>query len=394
MATASKRITSQSIRENAKKDHSPKWDNANTWSGPQFKAHYRDAMSYYNLNFSGKDLKPKVLEWMAHVKYDKKLIAAFKKTKDWRSNLTMGAIASCLLRGMPAVHAGFNEGRDTSAWLRKEIEIIIEEGKDDIEVVAEDKTKTVAAPTPNIQDRIREQAVQMSEELFDAVENFIEDAEKFDPKAFKIVNLLRGKGAKAAHARYIKSFFVSHYNELMELSSGNAHEQLREAYKHRPRKHVKKIVEFYETLFAACEQISAEAKVLKKPRAKKIKPAEDLVKKIKFKVSDDKLGITSVPPSGIVGAQGVVVFHTITRKIGYYIAKTSAGLSVKGASIIEFTEKSVQKTLRKPAEQIKEYKEQNTQRRFEAWFTKSVKTTETALNGRLNEDIIILKIYK
>ena len=145
---------------------------------------------------------------------------------------------------------------------------------------------------------------------------------------------------------------------------------------------------------ATCEQIAAEQKVLKKPRAAKVKPAEELVKKLKFMLSDTKLGITSAPPTTIVGAQSVVVYNTKTRKIGYYIARTSAGFSVKNSSIVNFTEKSTQKTLRKPAEQMKEFKDQNTQKRVETWFIKNVKTTETLLNGRFSEDTIILKVYK
>jgi hypothetical protein len=154
-----------------------------------------------------------------------------------------------------------------------------------------------------------------------------------------------------------------------------------------------KLIDFYEGIAQACEQLSAEAKVLKKPRAKKIKPAEELVKKVKFKAVDDKLGIVSVPVAGIIGAQGAVVYNTKTRKIGVYIAKTSAGLGVKGASISEFTDKSIQKTLRKPEVQLKEFKEQNTQKRVETWFAK-IKTTDMVMNGRLNEDTIILRLFK
>ena len=101
-----------------------------------------------------------------------------------------------------------------------------------------------------------------------------------------------------------------------------------------------------------------------------------------------------MPPAQLIGAQNAVVFNTKTRKIGYYISTSSAGLTVKGTSLINFTEKSSQKTLRKPEVQLKEFKEQNTQKRVENWFTKNVKTTETVLNGRLNEDIVILKVFK
>jgi uncharacterized glyoxalase superfamily protein PhnB len=205
--------------------------------------------------------------------------------------------------------------------------------------------------------------------------------------------LLKGKGAKAAHTRFIKSYFQRSIDELTELSSGQADEQLKEAYKHVSRKNVNKLIAFYESIFAACEQIAAEQKVLKKPRAKKVKPAEDLVKKMKFMLSDTKLNITSVPPATIIGAQAAIVYNTKTRKIGIYGAKTSAGLSVKGTSIIDFTEKSTQKTLRKPLDQLKEFKEQNTQRRAETWYA-GIKTTSVQLNGRMSEDIVILKVYK
>lgn len=398
MATATKtrKTAIQKVREHSKRDHSPKWDGCESWTATQFTAHFREAMKYYNLEHSGKDLKPKVIDWMGRNDFDKDQISAFKRTKDWRCNVTMGAIASCLIRGMAPVKAGFNSGKNTADWLAGEIQKVIREGRYDAQEETAVNTKRAVAPVyvPNIQDRIREAAGAMSEEIDAAIDAWIQDPEAFDPKAFKVVNLLRGKGAKAAHSRYIRGFFQRGYDELQELASGSADEQLREAYRHNSRKNVKKLIEFYESVMAACEQIAAEAKVLKKPRAKKIKPAEQIVAKLKFCVKDDKLGIVSVPPAGIIGAQSVVVYNVKTRKLGYYISKSSAGLGVKGTSITEFTEKSVQKTLRVPANQLKEYREQNTQKRFETWFAKNVKTTDTMLNGRMNEDVVILKVFK
>jgi hypothetical protein len=389
------KITSQSIRENAKRDYSPKWDGAADWDGETFNRHFRRAMDFYRMESSGKELKSKVIDWMGRNEYDRATIKAFKDTKDSRCGLTMGAVAACLVKGMPEVHPGFNDSRDTAKWLRAEIQKVIEQGADD-EVDSDEPVKVakVEVYVPTIQDRLREAAGGMSEELDAAIDSWIMDPEAFNPKDIKVVNLLKGKGAKAAHARMIKGYFQRNFDELTELASGNADDQLKEAYKHNSRKNVNKLIEFYSAIMAACEQIAAEAKVLKKPRAKKVKPAEQIVAKLKFMLSDTKLGITSAPPATIVGAQACVVFNVKTRKIGYYIAKTSAGLGVKGTSLIDFTEKSTQKTLRKPPEQIKEFKEQNTQKRFETWFAKNVKTTETVLNGRFNEDTVILKVYK
>lgn len=383
--------TARASTARAKKPQPSIWDGAETWTGEQFTRAFQSEMRHYNLAYNSKDLKPKIIDWMGRNGYERADISLFKKTKDWRCGVTMGAVASCLLKGMPASHPDFNSGRNSSEWLRKEIQRVTDEGMDDIEPLETVKAKKVEI---SIQDRIRDQAAAMSEEFDLAVDAWIQDPEAFDPKELKISSLLRTQGAKAAHARYIRSFYEKNLADLQELASGAADEQLKENYRAYPRKHIRKLIELYESIMGACAQVAAEAKVLKKPRAKKVKPVEELVKKLKFKVSDDKLGITSVPPTQLVGAQAAVVLNTKMRKLGVYISKTSAGLAVKGSSLINYTEKSVQKTLRNPVQALKEFKEQNTQRRVEQWFEKNIKTTATMLNGRFNPDIVILKVFK
>lgn len=393
------RVTKKQViahRQNAKKDHSPIWEGVETMTAEQFGRHWRNAMSYYRLEFSGKDLKPKVIDWMGKVGYTKEEIKAFKDTKDHRCNSTMGGLAACLLRGMPEVRADWNEGRNTADWLRNSIATAVAEGKEDEteEEIAEAKAKKVEVYVPTIQDRLRDAAGAMSEELDEAIDNFCKDPDAFDPKAFKIPNLLRGKGVKAAHARLIKSYFQRGNDELVELASGQADEQLKEGYSHLPRKNVRKLIEFYDAIMTACDQLAVEAKALKKPRAKKIVPAEKVVAKLKYLKADDALGISSVAPASIIGAQAMFVYSTKTRKIGYYIAMNSSGFGVKGTTILNFTDKSVQKTLRKPEEQLKAFKDLNTQKRMQTWFEKDVKTTEVGLNGRFNEETVILKVLK
>lgn len=391
------RVTKAHVAEHraaAKRDNSPKWDGHETWTADEFSKKFRQAMDWYRLDCPDKSLKPKVIDWMGRNGYTKTQIAEFKKTKDNRCGGTVGAIAACLIKGMPAVRADFNGGKDTSEWLRGAIAKVIEEGKDDIDE-EEAKAAAEAKPAvyvPSIQERLREAAGAMSEELDYAIDSFITDPDNFNPKEFKVVSLLRGKGVKAAHARIIKQYFQRGFDDLTELASGKADEQLREAYSHLARKNVRKLIEFYQSIADACDQIAAEQKVLK-PRAKKVKPAEELVKKMTFKTTDDRYGIASVPPAQIIGAQQVVVFNTKTRKLGIYVSKTSEGLSVKGTSIINFTDKSIQKTLRKPETQLKEFKDLNTALRAQKWLD-GVKATGTALNGRINAEVMILKTWK
>ena len=392
MATKLKQA-SIAIRQNRGKDMSPKWDDIAGLTGEQFGAKYRDAMKWYRLESSAKDLKPKVIDWMGREGMSKTEISSFKKTKDWRCNLTMGSIAACLIKGMPDNHPDWNNGKSFSEYLKKSIKEVVEAGQNDVEEEVEVKEVKAAAPVITIQDRLRDASGDMSEELDYAIDEWISNPDAFDPKAFKTVNLLRGKGAKAAHSRFIKSFYERALAEIEEVQTKNCEEQLAEAYSHVSKKNIKKLHDFLLGIMSACDQIAAEAKLNKKPRAKKAVPAEKLVSKLKFKASDDKLGVTSVPPAQLVGSQSAVVYNTKTRKIGIYTSLNSSGLTVKGTTIGNYTDKSVQKTLRKPEVQLREFKEQNTQRRVETWV-KNIKATEIQLNGRINAETMILKVFK
>jgi len=393
MATKLKQA-SIAIRQNRGKDLSPKWDGVETLTADEFAKKFREAMDWYRLESSAKELKPKVIDWMGRNGYSKAEIQAFKKTKDNRCSGTVGAIAACLLKGMPTQRDDFNNGRDIEAWLRQQIVSITNEGKNDIDEDAETKpVAKVEVYVPSIQERLRDAAGQMSEDIDYAIDEWIVDPDSFDPKAFKVVSLLRGKGVKAAHARMIKGFYERMTAEIEEVQTKDCEEQLAEAYSTISKKNIKKIHDFLLSITAACDQIIGEAKLTKKPRAKKAKPAEELVKKLKFKASDDKLGVTSVPPAQLIGASAAVVYNTKTRKIGYYNALNSSGLTVKGTTIGNYTDKSTQKTLRKPEIQLREFKDQNTQKRVETWI-KNIRATEIGLNGRLNADTMILKVFK
>ena len=385
-----KKVTSVTIRENAKKDYSPKWDTCETMNTDQFMRHFHSAMGYYRMEFSGKDLKPAVIKWMTSIGCTKEDIAAYKRTKDNRTNITMGAIASCLLRGMPAVREDFNKGRDTTAWLRGEIVQIVAQGKDDIDEDAVVEVKsTVVQPT--IQERVRESAMRMTEEIEDAIESFQTDPENFDPKAFKMLNLLKGKEVKAAHARIIKGFYERDLNELLELASGKADEQLREGYSHRSKKQVKNMIAFYQEIAMACDMLAQEAKVNRAPRKTKAVSKDKLVAKLKFMKTNEPLKLVSINPVDIIGAGELWIFNTKTRKLGRYVASEFNTLNVKGTTITNFDEfKSVQKTIRKPEEKLKEFKAAG--KIALRKFMDEINATDTKMNGRINEETILLKV--
>jgi hypothetical protein len=396
--TATKtRVTKKQVtahRTRAIKDHSPVWEGCETWGADQFHKHFRRSMDYYRLESDIKTYKPTVIRWMESVGCTKADIQAVKKVKDNRIGTTMGAVAACLNRGMTAQRADFNNGRDTAAWLRAEIVKVINEGKNDVDpevAAAEKEAAKSTVYTPSIQERLREVALGMTEELENAYESFQNDPEAFDPKAFKVLNVLKGCQAKAAHARIIRDFYARDLAELEELASGNADEQLREGYKHRSKKQIKAFIAFLTEVQNACTMLMQEAKVNRAPRAKKAVPAEKIVGKMKYMKTNEPLKLVSINPADILGAKELWVYNTKSRKLGRYVAEEYKDLGVKGTSITGFSESlSIMKTVRKPEEKLKEFKAAGKVALRK--FLDDINATEARMNGRINEETILLKV--
>jgi hypothetical protein len=99
----------------------------------------------------------------------------------------------------------------------------------------------------------------------------------------------------------------------------------------------------------------------------------------------------SVSPTDIIGSTELWVYNTKSRKLGKYVSAEYQTLSVKGTSIINFNENlSICKTLRKPEEKLKEFKAAGKVQLRK--FLDDINATDTKMNGRLNEEIILLKV--
>ena len=139
-----------------------------------------------------------------------------------------------------------------------------------------------------------------------------------------------------------------------------------------------------------CNSYVQLKKVERKPRAKKAVSPEKLTRKFKFMKEFDELKLKSEPVTKLVGASEAWLYDTAKRKLIHVMADSHIGtFTVKGSAIIGFDSlTTVQKTLRKPAEQIKAVTgggKPAARKAFEA-----IKATETKYNGRGNENLIIL----
>jgi hypothetical protein len=169
-------------------------------------------------------------------------------------------------------------------------------------------------------------------------------------------------------------------------------EQYVEAYRHYRAADFKRHFAFFDAIQTAIEQYRQVKKATKKARVKRAPNKEKVASKLKYMKEEKTLKLVSINPVDIVGAQELWCYNTKTRKLYKYIADSLTGpLGIKGTSITNFdTAKSVGKTLRKPDEKLKEFaKASKVQLRK---FLDEVKATETQGNGRMNLDMVLLKV--
>jgi len=220
----------------------------------------------------------------------------------------------------------------------------------------------------------------------------------FDP--YKDMLVFEGGIVKPAHAKIIRDSVDGSIEEAHEIIAWKC-DQIKEGFAFMTPKFRKEHLKWFEKIQTACDTIIETGKANRKPRKKRLVSKEKMVTKLKFQVNESTLGIASIPAEEIVYANEVWVYNTKSRKIGVYKAtnpdprsmkRQGAGLTVKGTTILDFNSNaSVQKTLRKPVDQIKNWTG-NAKTKFNKAFDE-IKAVETKLTGRLNNTTIILKAF-
>ena len=151
-----------------------------------------------------------------------------------------------------------------------------------------------------------------------------------------------------------------------------------------------KLIKFFDEILLLLTVVKAPRKAT--VRKKKPVSITKLVAKLNFLQSSEEYGLNSIDVTKIIGAQRILVFNNKTRKVGFYQANTSDGLAVKGSTLIGFSpEASTQKTARKPLDVVPNLMK-GAQNPVKKLFT-NIKSVETQMNGRINKDVLILRVW-
>jgi hypothetical protein len=399
------------INKTRRKSLAPLWNGCEEWNGEKYHQHFRLARAHYYTSARGSDLVNAVFDWMKQEGYSRDEIRAAKAAGVATIGVNTAILCRLLLDGMldfHQEHANYWEGMSgTYGAITSVIDNInpaitnaINEGKFIIantDIVEDEEPVNVVKP-PTIQERIMEQACEAAQ----GIDNWLEAGAK---GTYNFNVHFVATGVTQAHARKMIAQYQPQLDEYLKLLSMptpaklrkmneeevDLWEQLREGYSHMSKKQINHMITALQSIIDALNFVIDSSKANRKPRKSKPKSATKLVEKIKYLKKDDKLQLNSVSPETIVGAQELWIYNVQYRKFGRYVAADSGGLSVKGTSIVNYDlEKSVCKTLRKPTEQLKDFK--NAGKVKLRTFFEDIKTTDIKLNGRSNEKTIFLKV--
>lgn len=257
------------------------------------------------------------------------------------------------------------------------------------------KTEVVAdepeAPKTTIQDRLREKVSECLGELDGLFDEFIASGAKLNAD-YKPVSLMRSMNIAPQMISTVKDTWTRKLAEFEEAVAGKDAD-LAKAYDFMTKTQLKNCVKFCELVISDCGSYVQIKKVERKPR--KVKPVSPEKRAAKFKICAEvpELKLKSLPAAQLVDKTEAWLYDSKKRKLIHVVADEYAKVfTVKNNAIVGFsTTETLQKTLRKPAEQLKAIVTAGKPAARKAF--KDIKATETAWNGRGSENLVVLRAW-
>ena len=337
--------------------------------------------NWYNYHYGKKEAKDCIVDWLARNDRTQEAKEFNRIPEAAVHKIGIGWVCRANLLGLALTDAEV-------ATINAAIADYIAAGKSVKEVV---EVAEVAQIRPNIQDRLREKMSEAAGELEGMYDEMIRAGGKMSAD-YKPISLLRSLNVAPQLIGTVKQVWERRLEELQAVAAGKDAD-LVEGYAHYGKLQVRNFIKFAEQVIADCGSYVQIKKSEKKPRAKKAVPPEKVVARFKYAREFAELKLKSESATKLVGASEAWLYDSAKRKLIHVVADTHLGtFTVKGSAIVGFDPATtVQKTLRKPAEQIKSITSVGKPAARKAF--KEIKATEVKFNGRGNDNLIILKTY-
>lgn len=298
------------------------------------------------------------------------------------STETLGKTAGWLIR---MAHNGmvlrFHERR----YLHRIIKKMIDNQKP-----IEEPTEKVASDKPTIQDHLSAKIRKVKGEMDWLLDQVI--LGKKDDKQQSVLELLNTPENTIPNTRTKE---LIEYCNMYLKEFRDAYEGIvpwDKAYCYGKRK-LKAGIDWLEQAIVDITIYSQHKQSTRKARAKKAKSPTQLVGKLKYMREFPALKLKSVEVTKVLTSSELWVYNTRLRKLGRYVALNGMSFEVRGTKLANLDPtKSVQKTLRKPDEQLKEFDNYSKPGAVK-WFN-NIRAVATPLREALSNDSILLKAIK
>lgn len=336
------------------------------------------AFSWYNYHYGKKDAKTFVLDWLA--RNDRSRDAKiYSRVPDAATNLQAAWLCRMNIVGLQLTD---REQLHVNQHIADQIHAM--QAVKEIVIQAED-----AAPRVTIQDRLRERMTEAAGEIEGMYDDLVRAGARMNAD-YKPMAVLRGINVAPQLVGEIAKIWQTRLDELEVVVAGRD-AQLVEGYGNFGKIQLRNLIKFAEQVISDCASYQQVKKVERKPRAKKPVSPEKLTARFKYLKAFDELKLVSESVTRLVNSTEAWLYDTKKRKLIHVVADSHVGsMSVKGSALIGFdATNSTQKTLRRPAEQLKTVMSASAAAARK--FFRDIKATEVKFNGRGNENLIILK---
>lgn len=221
----------------------------------------------------------------------------------------------------------------------------------------------------------------------------IEEIVDINDGTFDAYKYLSTNSVPQMYVKQIAEFYQPQYDEV-KAAYEKEDKELVEAFSNHKRMELKRLMLLLGSIIEDCGKFLGNTKKQRRPRAKKTKTTDSLMKHFKYLKEDTTLKISSEDPSKIIGAQAVYVLNTKYNVFTVFTANSEKGLTISRTSIDGYDPKNSKskRVGRKIQDVIKMVTEGTKASRKK--IMGNLKQEEIRFTDRLNEATVILKVDK
>lgn len=236
---------------------------------------------------------------------------------------------------------------------------------------------------PSVRDNMEEKV----REYLGNLEGVLDDMQEFD-----LYKDLSGKQIPAPYVPFIHAFVLRKASEFINVYETDD-KIVREGYSNIGKRKLTYILKTLNSWKDDLERYGQFKKANRKPRAKKTKSPIEQVKNIKYCKEFPELNLKSVNPVELIGCSQAWLYNIKYKRLSVYRTESSQGIQVKGTTLQNYDPDTCeQKTLRKPQEVIQQVL--TTGKVNLRKVISSLSTKDIPVNGRISEDVLILRVLK